>query len=116
MRRLGVVLSDMHIERRSLTWYEEDEPVLEERHVSFEGTFTNSDTGTTGTYSGQFQRAEDFTAGTVRLTGLIRQAIVPGRQTLVATGIDVTDIDENLLFQAGHSLDAWYEDLCTLMA
>src|SRR5215207_130327 len=42
-----VMLSDMHIERRTLTWYEGGTPVLDRRHVEFSGTFTNSETGKT---------------------------------------------------------------------
>jgi hypothetical protein len=111
-----LMLSDMRIERTSLTWSEESDPVVERRHVSFVGTFTNSVTGKTGTFSGRFERVEDFAGGTVTLSGLFRQVRVDGQPTLVATGVDSTSAAGDVLFLAGHPLGNWEEDLCAYMA
>jgi hypothetical protein len=81
----------------------------------FVGTFTNSDTGKMGTFSGQFARVEDFVAGTFTLTGLFRQVRAAGQPTLVATGVDSTDADGDVLFLVGLSLGDWEEDLCAYM-
>lgn len=110
-----VVLSDMHIERRTLTWYDGETPVLERRRVEFSGTFTNSETGKRGTFSGHLTLEFDLATGRLALTGLMRQVKVSGQPAFVGTGIDVTDADENLLFQAGRSLNAWEEGLCAAM-
>lgn len=111
-----VLLSGMHIERFSLTWYEGETPVLERRHVYFSGTFTNSNTGKTGVFSGHLTLEFNLVTGRLTLMGLIRQVKVSGQPTFVAAGIEVTDADENLLFQAGRSLDTWEEGLCAAMA
>jgi hypothetical protein len=111
-----VVLSDMRIERRSLTWYVGDTPVLERRHVEFSGTFTNSETSKTGTFSGHLTIEFELQTGGLALTGLLRQVKVAGQPAFVATGIELSDADENVLFQAGHSLGAWEEGLCGVMA
>jgi hypothetical protein len=111
-----VVLSDMHIERRSLTWYDTETPVLERRHASFSGTFTNSVTGKTGAFAGQLGLEFDFASSRLTLTGLLRQVKVPGQPPLLATGLDVTDANEDLLFQAGQPLGDWEEALCGYMA
>jgi hypothetical protein len=110
-----VVLSNMHIERQALTWYEGETPVVEQRQAQFTGTFTNSATGKTGVFSGRLNLEFDFAAGTLTLTGLMRQVKVSGQPAFIAAGLDVTDTDENVLFHAGRSLDVWYEGLCSAM-
>jgi hypothetical protein len=111
-----VILSGMHIERFSLTWLEGETPVLERRHLYFSGTLTNSNTGKTGVFSGHLMLEFDLLTGRLALTGLMRQVKVAGQPIFVAAGIDVTDTDENVLFQAGRSLDAWEEGLCAVLA
>jgi hypothetical protein len=111
-----VLLSDMHIERFSLTWYEGETPILERRHASFAGTFANSNTGKTGAFAGHLTLEFDLATGRLALTGLMRQVKVTGQPTFVAAGIDVTDSDENVLSQAGRSLGSWEEGLCAAMA
>jgi hypothetical protein len=111
-----IVLSGMHVERFSLTWYEGETPILERRHVSFSGTFINSKTGKTGAFSGHLTLEFDLATGQLTLTGLMRRVKVSGQPAFVGTGIDVTDGDDNVLFRAGRSLDAWEEGLCAAMA
>jgi hypothetical protein len=111
-----VILSGMHIERFSLTWLQGETPVRERRHLYFSGTLTNSNSGKTGVFSGHLMLEFDLLTGRLTLTGLMRQVKVAGQLTFVATGIDVTDPEENVLFQAGRSLDAWEEGLCAVLA
>jgi hypothetical protein len=110
-----VVLSNMHIERQALTWYEGETPILERWHAYWSGIFTNSNTGKTGEFSGHLTLEFDLVTDNLSLTGLIRQVKVESQPAFVATGVDVTDVDENILFQAGRSLEAWEEGLCGAM-
>jgi hypothetical protein len=114
-----IVLTNLTIERFFITYADAaGNPVLERRHVHFEGTLTNSVTGASVIYTGHFMRTEDFVQHTITLTGMPRQAHT-ANGTIVAAGTTFFDDDvdpDHPLRVTGQAINGFDAQLCEALA
>ncbi|MEO6456836.1 MAG: hypothetical protein ABIO92_00970 [Chloroflexia bacterium] len=99
------VLVTFTVERRNITFYENGSPVLQRRHINFEGTLYNAVTGYSVPYDGTWTRTQDFVENTVTYTGKRFQVQIPGQGVLaLEVGRLVLDFSANppqVIFEAG---------------
>lgn len=112
-----VVAPVAHIERETLTWYDDEGiPLNESRHVFFDFTLVNSVSGTEARYVGRFRRTADFVTGEEALYGAFRQLFIDNRNVWSASGLNGF-FGENLVVTNGNrSLFEWETGLCEAMA
>jgi hypothetical protein len=112
-----IVATVAHIERETLTWYDDEgNPLSESRHVFFDFTLVNSVSGTEARYVGHFRRSADFPTGDEELYGAFRQLFIDNRNVWSASGLNGF-LGENLVVINGNrSLFEWEVGLCDAMA
>jgi hypothetical protein len=94
-------------ERDYTTWFRDGIRTREHRHLSFEGTLSREDL--TVTYTGVWNRDQDFVTGEVRITGGQFRVASPDGSTLVGAGVRA---DGNEFKGTG---DRFLTDLCTAL-
>jgi hypothetical protein len=112
-----MVATVAHIERETLTWYDDEgNPLNESRHVFFDFTLVNRVSGTEAHYVGRFHRTADFVTGEEALYGAFRQLFIDNRNVWSASGLNGF-VGENLVVTNGNrSLFDWEAGLCEAMA
>ena len=109
-----VVATDGVLSRLVQTWSDDNGEVLRElRHIQFDIVLTNSVTGESGSYTGQFNLL--VTEDEMRFLGAYRQLKIDGANVLSASGHTRIDLDGDpeaqLVF--GHSsMDEWEAGVC----
>lgn len=91
--------------------------VLERRHVQFTGSLTNSATGATLPYEGNFIRTFDVATGTVSLIGERRKTEVAGQGVLaIAAGRLVVDTRTGtIISESGQTDESYNAATCSLL-
>jgi hypothetical protein len=91
--------------------------ILERRHVQFTGTLTNSTTGVSVPYEGNFIRTLDVTANTLTLEGMIDKTEVPGQGVLaIAAGRNVVNATTfALISESGHTMSSYHAAICQIL-
>ena len=113
-----VIQNDLVIDRRLIDFFDSSGILQKEiRHIEFTATLVNSSTGYSLPYLGRLTRVFDAEAGTVTLTGLLRQTQVPGLGAVdLATGREVVvDATDEVLFAAGQTRPNYDARLCELL-
>lgn len=112
-----IISTGAHIERQTLTWYDDDgNPLYESRHASFDFTLVNSVSGTEARYSGRFHRTADFVTGEEALYGAFRQLFIDNRNVWSASGLNGFVGEDLVVTNGNRSLFDWEAGLCEAMA
>ena len=112
-----MVATVAHIERETLTWYDDEgNPLNESRHVFFDFTLVNSVSGTEARYVGRFHRTADFVTGEEALYGAFRQLFIDNRNVWSASGLNGFVGEDLAVTNGNRSLFEWEAGLCDAMA
>jgi hypothetical protein len=112
-----VVATDGVLSRVVQTWSGDNGEVTRElRHIQFDIVLTNSVTGESGSYTGQFNLV--VTGDEMRFLGAYRQLKVDGANVLSASGhthIDLNGDPESQLVFGHSSMDEWEAGVCAAL-
>ena len=112
-----IIATSAHIERETLTWYDDEgNPLHESRHVFFDFTLVNSVSGTEARYTGRFHRTADFVTGEEALYGAFRQLFIDNRNVWSASGFNGFIGEDLVVTNGNRSLFEWEAGLCEAMA
>jgi len=107
------------VTRRSISFFDTGNLMLERRHVAFRGTlYRSDDLSRTIPHEGKWTRTFDAVANTVTTSGLVRYSHPDGSgMVALAPGHVVVDAETfDLIKEAGISGPAWEAGVCAYLA